>query len=81
MNTFRVSNSLDPDQARQNVGPVLGPNCLQRLSEDTSRQRDIGFLWPDSHMIDNNQINEGPMKRKTAHTPRSCGYVSGSNKN
>ena len=33
-----VSNSLDPDQARQNVGPDLGPNCLQRLSaDDTSR--------------------------------------------
>ena len=35
-----VSNSLNPDQARQNVGPDLGPNCLQRLSaDDTSRQR------------------------------------------
>ena len=22
------ANSLDPDQARQNVGPDLGPNCL-----------------------------------------------------
>ena len=33
-NTIRVSNSLDPDQARQNVGPDLGPNCLQRLSAD-----------------------------------------------
>ena len=33
-------NSLDPDQARQNVGPDLGPNGLQRLSADnTSRQR------------------------------------------
>ena len=31
-NTFRVSNSLDPDQARRIVGPDLGPNCLQRLS-------------------------------------------------
>ena len=31
-NTIRVSNSLDPDQARQNVGPDLDPNCLQRLS-------------------------------------------------
>ena len=29
-----VSNSLDPDQARQTVGPVLGPNCSQRLSTD-----------------------------------------------
>ena len=27
-------NSLDPDQARQNVGPDLGPNCLQKLSAD-----------------------------------------------
>ena len=37
-NTIRVSNSLDPDQARHYVGPGLGPNCLQRLStEDTSR--------------------------------------------
>ena len=32
--TIRVSNSLDPDQARQNVGPDLGPNCLQRLTTD-----------------------------------------------
>ena len=32
-----MSNSLDPDQDRQNghsVGPDLGPNCLQRLSAD-----------------------------------------------
>ena len=36
--TIRVSNSLDPDQARYFVGPDLGPNCLQTLSEDdTSR--------------------------------------------
>ena len=27
---FRVSNSLDPDQARRFVGPDQGPNCLQR---------------------------------------------------
>ena len=33
-NTTRVSNRLGPDQARQNVGPDLGPNCLQRLSAD-----------------------------------------------
>ena len=38
-NTIRVSNSLDPDQARRFVRPDLGPNCLQRLSaDDTSRQ-------------------------------------------
>ena len=36
-NTIRVSNSLNPDQARHFVGPDLGPNCLQRLSaEDKS---------------------------------------------
>ena len=32
--TIRMSNSLDPDQARHFVGPDLGPNCLQRLSAD-----------------------------------------------
>ena len=43
-NTIRVSNSLDPDQARQNVGPDLGSNCLQRLAADgTSRQRVEGI--------------------------------------
>ena len=48
-NTIRVSNSLDPDQARQNVGPDLGPNCLQILSaDDTGRQRvnsDDWIVW------------------------------------
>ena len=38
-NTIRVSNSLDPDQARPYVGPDQGPKCFQRLSaEDISRQ-------------------------------------------
>ena len=34
-----MSNSLDPDQARQNVGPDLGDNCLKKLTaaEDTRR--------------------------------------------
>ena len=36
---MRMSNSLDPDQARHYVGPDLGPNCLQKLSaNDTRRQ-------------------------------------------
>ena len=40
-----MSNSLDPDQARQTVGPDLGPNYLQRLSaDDISRQRVIYCL-------------------------------------
>ena len=33
-NTIRVSNSLDPDQARQNIRPDMDPNCLQRFSSD-----------------------------------------------
>ena len=36
-----VSNVLDPYQDRQNVGPDLGPNCLQRLHvpvDDKSRR-------------------------------------------
>ena len=48
-NTIRVSNSLDPDQARQNVGPDLDPNCLQRLSADDTRRQSLiiilGCLW------------------------------------
>ena len=34
MNSIGVSNSLEPDQARHFVGPVLGPNCLLKLSAD-----------------------------------------------
>ena len=38
-NVIRVSNSSGPDQARQNVGPDLDPNCLQMYStDDTSRE-------------------------------------------
>ena len=33
-NSIRVSNSLDPDQARPNVGPDLGTNCMKSLSAD-----------------------------------------------
>ena len=40
MNTIRVSNSLDADQARHFVGHDLVPNFYHRLSAgDTSRQR------------------------------------------
>ena len=42
MNTIRVSNCLDQDQARLFIGPGLCPNCLQKLSADNiSRQRVI----------------------------------------
>ena len=39
-NAIRMSNSLDPDQARRFVRPDLGPICLKRLLADhTRRQR------------------------------------------
>ena len=38
-----MSNSLDPDQARHNVGPDLGPNCLKRLSADDTRRLRVNF--------------------------------------
>ena len=43
--TFRVSNSLDPDQARHFVGPDLGPNCLQTSSEKSKQARVPTFVW------------------------------------
>ena len=33
-NTIRLSNSMYPDQAQQNVGPDLVSNCLQKISAD-----------------------------------------------
>ena len=40
-NTIRVSNRLDPDQARRFVGPDLGPTCLQLLNVSTDEKNDI----------------------------------------
>ena len=36
-----ISVSLDPDQARQNVGPHLAPNCLQRLSANDTAGKEL----------------------------------------
>ena len=36
-----MSSSLDPDQARQIVGPNLGPKCLQRLSPDDKGYKEL----------------------------------------
>ena len=45
-NAIRVSNRLNPDQARLMVGPDLDPNCLQRLSaDDTSRLEAKHFFY------------------------------------
>ena len=50
-NIISVSNNLDPDQARRFVGPVLGPNFLQRLSADDTRgQR--AKMWYFSNITD-----------------------------
>ena len=40
-----MSNSLDPDQARRSVGPVVGLNCLQRLSADNDQQGMSEFIF------------------------------------
>ena len=43
-----MSNSLDPDQARQNVVPDLGPNCLQRLSTDNTCRKRVYMFYADN---------------------------------
>ena len=40
-----MSNSLDPDQARQNIRPDLDPNCLQTFLQTTL----VGNDQPDSN--------------------------------
>ena len=47
-NDFEVSNSLDPDQARNFVGPDLGPNFLQRLSADDIRRQRVDIVRSQS---------------------------------
>ena len=41
--TIKVSNSVDPDQARHFVGSDLGPNCLQRLSADGTCRQQVNY--------------------------------------
>ena len=36
-----MSNRLDPDQARHFVGPDMGPICLQRLSADGAKSKEL----------------------------------------
>ena len=51
-NTSRVSNSLNPDQARLNVRPDLGPNFLQGFLADDKSFRSISSrIW--AHMVCN----------------------------
>ena len=45
MNTIIASNRLDLDQARQNVGPDLAPNCLPRLTLDDKISSQAGKVF------------------------------------
>ena len=40
-NNIRVSNHLDPDQARRFVGVDLGPNCLQMISAADTNGKEL----------------------------------------
>ena len=44
-------NSLDQDQARHFVGPDLGPNCLQKLSADNTRDKELRTLHATQRQI------------------------------
>ena len=55
MNTIRVSNSWDPNQARHIVRPDLGPDCLQKLSVHVTVGKELP--WP--------VYNFGSLKVKT----------------
>ena len=49
-----MSNNLDPDQARRNVGPDLGPNCLQRISLKlplAEKSFEIAYLVKSGHSL------------------------------
>ena len=51
---IRVSNNLDPDQARHIVWPDLGSNCLQKLSADgkwPQASEEIGQHQNDQIMV------------------------------
>ena len=50
------ANSLDPDQARQNARPDLGPNCLQRLSADDTRRQRVKVAWLTADVVLFNDI-------------------------
>ena len=39
-----MSNSLDPDQARQNVGPDLGPTCFKGYKQAILTSKELKCL-------------------------------------
>ena len=48
---IRMSNSLDPDQARRLVGPDLGSNCLPRLSADDTGSQRVKSQTPEDDFL------------------------------
>ena len=72
-NTIRVSNSLDPGQARLFVGPDLGPNCLQTLSADNTSRQLFSIRYSmqcernsfDLHKIDLQYVSLEQLRRET----------------
>ena len=46
-NAIRMSNRLDADQAQHSVGPDLGLNCLQKLSADDTRGKELSNFYQD----------------------------------
>ena len=61
-NTTRMSNSLEPDQARHSTfcRPDLASNCLHRLSADEKSRRPLArkelFTFEPVHEISNNVV-------------------------
>ena len=53
-NSIRVSNSLDPDQAWQNVSP--DSNCLQRLSATVNLEIFVRVLFSRNFAFHENDI-------------------------
>ena len=50
-NSIKVSNSLDPDQARPFVGPDLGPNCMRRLFADDTSGQSVTAYFPGGRLF------------------------------
>ena len=54
-----MSNSLDLDQDRHFVGPDLGPNCLQRLSNLDNKlqqaRKELGIFFSCIYLLDTSE--------------------------
>ena len=51
-----MSNSVDPNKARQNIRSGLGTNCFHRLSADDNSRRRINVVYEPVHEISNNVV-------------------------